>query len=270
MGLFLSNRYYLELVQWADRLFIRFNHSMVKPRKPPKILRAVFALEKDESARPLPVKGGGLDPDLARLRLWQSERLRRTYADLLASPEYAPACSFFLSDIYSARDFSERDAHGEQLYALLRRYLPIEMLRPLTEALELNRLTNELDARLLEAFRDSGAIEEITEETYAAAYRQCDNFSERMEQIERIGAILREVGAGARLPLVGLTLKLVRLPARRAGWSELYEFLARGYEAFQPMNDVDYFVDTIVRREKLILERIYASHPQPFSLQEGE
>ena len=238
---------------------------MAKMRKPPKILKAVFDLQHREDVRPRLPEDQALDPQLAALRDWQARRLARTYADLLNDPEYAPACRFFLSEIYAARDFSQRDASGEQLYRLLRRYLPDEMLRPLTEALALNRLTNALDADLLQALRSIGGAEAITGEAYASAYRLCDNYEERVNQIERIGAILREVGAGARLPLVGFTLRAARLPARRAGWVELYDFLFRGYQAFQPMKDTGFFVDTIEQRERLLLDRIYSRHPDPFS-----
>jgi len=238
---------------------------MAKILKPPKVLKAVLSLQNDEEARLRRAEARALDPGLAVLRAWQSQRLARTYADLLDDPAYAPACRFFLSEIYAARDFSQRDAGGEQLFALLRRYLPEEMLRPLAEALALNRLTNELDAKLLQALLSLGAAEEITEAAYAEAYRLCDNYEERVSQIERIGSILREVGFGARLPLVGITLKAARLPASRAGWDELYNFLVSGYQAFRPMKDAGFFVDTIERRERLLLDRIYARHPDPFS-----
>jgi hypothetical protein len=240
---------------------------MAKQRKPPKLLKAIFALQKSEDARPNAVDGAGLDPQLAWLRSWQTRRLENTYADLLSSAEQGPACRFFLSEVYAARDFSQRDANGEQLHALLRRYLPDEMLRPLTEALALNRMTNDLDADLLYVLvHHLGVTEEITAQAYAEAYRLCDNYQERLEQIDRAAALLLEVGHGAKLPLVGLTLKLVRRPAQRLGWSEAYDFLARGYAAFEPMKDAGEFVNTIERREKLILDRIYSGHPEPFSV----
>ncbi len=53
------------------------------------------------------------------LRNWQVARLASTHADLLSSREYGPACRFFLTDIYAARDFSRRDAEVKEFYAFL-------------------------------------------------------------------------------------------------------------------------------------------------------
>jgi hypothetical protein len=85
-----------------------------------------------------------LEPSLARLRISQCERLERTYPDLLADPAFAPACHFFLTDIYGPRDFSQRDHDFERLHALLSRFLPDHMLRLLKHAIDLNALTAEL------------------------------------------------------------------------------------------------------------------------------
>ena len=50
-----------------------------------------------------------------RLREWQAARLAQTHGDLLASPRYAQAATFFLSDLYGEKDFSERDAEVERI-----------------------------------------------------------------------------------------------------------------------------------------------------------
>lgn len=95
---------------------------MAKILKPPKVLKAVLSLQNDEEARLRRAEARALDPGLAVLRAWQSQRLARTYADLLDDPAYAPACRFFLSEIYAARDFSQRDAGGEQLFVRRNKY----------------------------------------------------------------------------------------------------------------------------------------------------
>ena len=54
-----------------------------------------------------------------RLREWQAARLAKTHADLLSSSRYARAASFFLSDLYGEKDFSERDAEVERIASSL-------------------------------------------------------------------------------------------------------------------------------------------------------
>jgi hypothetical protein len=54
-------------------------------------------------------------------------------------------------------------------------------------------------------------------------------------------------------------MKMVRGPAQRAGWIELYDFLERGYAAFRQIQDTQAFVDTIANRERQILDLIIAN-----------
>jgi hypothetical protein len=208
-----------------------------------------------------------LDPQVALLRAWQSQRLSATYADLLDDPAYAPACRFFLSDVYGVRDFSERDQDIEQVHDWLARFLPEAMLALVSDTLRLNRMTYALDASLLHALVGQlGVTDQITPAQYAEAYRLCDNYAERLAQIDLIGKVLRKVGEGAHFPLVGLTLHLTRGPAQAAGWGVLHDTLARGHAAFDALPRPRWFASTIERREKRILDHIFAGEAEPFEV----
>lgn len=231
------------------------------------LLRALFDLQGDKNARRQQASEAGLEPRLARLRLFQSARLRRTYADFLEDEHYRAVCEFFLSDIYGAKDFSQRDQDFAHLYELLARYLPAAMLRVLKDSLDLNRLSYELDQQLIDVMVHSlGLQDEISVEMYAQAYQLCDNREARARQIARLVAVVLEVGEATRFPLTGVTLRLARFPAQRAGWMELYDFLARGYHAFQPVKSVRRFALAIQDRETLILDNLFGGHPQPFEI----
>ena len=74
-----------------------------------------------------PVRGQRRD----RLRAWQAARLAKTHADLLASPQFSIAATFFLSDLYGPKDFSERDAEMEKVLPIMTTMLPVSGLRTL-------------------------------------------------------------------------------------------------------------------------------------------
>jgi len=59
-------------------------------------------------------------------------------------------------------------------------------------------------------------------------------------------------------------MKLAKVPAQRAGWVELYDFLVRGRHAFGQMKDVRIFVNTVALRETSLLDRIYAGDLEGF------
>lgn len=213
------------------------------------------------------VKSVLLDPRLVLLRAWQSDRLARTYADLLSDRDYAPACRFILSDIYAPRDFSQRDHDAERMLALLGHIMPAPTLDSFTQLIALNKLTHSLDDALLYVLVEQlGMTDSLTEEMYAEGYRRCDNLSARAAQIKHIHALVLEVGAIAQMWTTGAILQVTRTPVERAGWGELFEFAERGYLAFKPMKNYKTFASIITRRETQILRQIYEHHPSPFSV----
>ncbi len=231
------------------------------------LLRALFDLQRQQDARRQETASASLDPQLAVLRAFQSARLRRTYGDFLDDQNSRQVCEFFLSDIYGVKDFSQRDLDFQRLYELLSRYLPASMLRALKDSLELNLMSHALDTQLLDVMVNQlGMRDQVTAEMYSQGYRICDNYAERKHQIAHMVALVLEVGQVARLPLVGVTLRLARVPAERAGWDELYDFLWRGYRAFQPMKSVRPFAMAIQDREMAVLENLMGGKPAPFDL----
>ena len=68
--------------------------------------------------------------------------------------------------------------------------------------------------------------------------------------------------------MISTTLRLMRGPAKSAGFGVLQEFLERGFNCFRQMRGAEDFLATIVERETTIVERLFASHPHPFDLEE--
>ncbi len=238
--------------------------TLAGPTESPKPTNILAEVEKLKHQT---VEGAPLDPQLAQLREWQSSRLARTYADLIAKPRFQPAFQFFAEDIYAARDYSQRNHDIERMYAFLQRFLPENVIRPLVLSVQLNHLTEELDQQLLEVLLNrlnwNGSL---TISLYAEAYRLCDNYARRVRQIELIHETGIAVDRAVNTPFSGTVLKVAKPPLERAGWSDLVGFMERGYKAFKQMRGANDFLNTIRSRELAILDRIYASHPDPFDI----
>ena len=210
---------------------------------------------------------GGITPQLQMLRTWQSQRLAQTHDDLLANPRYGPAGRFFLEDLYGPHDFSQRDQDILHVYQSMRRFLPDVLIHPLSLVIELNDLTANLDEAMLHIlFTELGVGDTITAEQVAEAYRRSDNYNDRLRQLDLIVTIGREMDRLVRLPFIATTLRLARGPARLAGWSELQDFLERGFAAFKHMGGAETFLQTIYERERQILAQIYAGATDPFAV----
>lgn len=227
--------------------------------KVPNPAQLLHDLRYSEDLRHRKIEETGLDPHLALLRHYQSERLVSTYADFLSDRRYREACLFFLSDIYAPRDFSQRNHDVERIHAFLSQVAPAHLIQILTDTVELNTLTDALDEQLLHVLVDElGMTDSLPPELYDQAYRLCDNYDERRHQIDLIAKLVEQVGKGAHLMIVGLALRLLKIPAQQAGWVELYDFLERGYQAFKQIRDVMKLVNAIRQRERQILDAIYA------------
>ncbi|MFC4157868.1 FFLEELY motif protein [Chitinimonas lacunae] len=206
----------------------------------------------------------GLSPRRYQLTHWQAERLAASYADLRADPRYAAATRFFLEDLYGPYDFSKRDREGERIVATMHKMLPASAVRPLERALQLNRLTRSLDDALEQMLFVEMGVEQIDLTSYCEAYRRCDNLAARIEQIEEVDVLGRELDRVVRKPLVQLALRMARGPAHLAGLGELQDFLERGFAAFLAMGHAAPFLEQIKRRELIYLDRINARDPDPF------
>ena len=208
-----------------------------------------------------------LPAQLKTLREWQVSRLQKTHQDLLNSERFGPACSFFLSDIYAARDFSQRDQDLTQVYHSMGRFLPPRVTEVLRLLFELNVLTSDLDQQLLEVLVEQLHMSDsFTVSEYSQAYRLCDNYEERRRQIALTVAIGTEVDWLVQRPFIGTALRVAYGPARLAGWAELHDFFARGFAAFQKMGDAGPFLALIEQREQQILDRLFAGEADPFAI----
>ncbi|MBX3057186.1 MAG: hypothetical protein KF770_12015 [Anaerolineae bacterium] len=213
------------------------------------------------------VGAGVLSPQMAILRQWQVDRLAQTHEDLLRNKRYGRACQFFLSDIYGAQDFSQRDADAENVYRTMRKYLPDRLLITMGKTIALNKITQQLDAHLLDALVNRlGMTDTLTAEMYAEAYRLCDNYETRQKQLDMVLDVGRGVDNLTRIPMIGMVLRAARRPANRSGWSELQDFMERGFAAFKEMRGADQFLAIVEQRERQILDQIFANAPHPFSI----
>ncbi|MDQ1813412.1 hypothetical protein RBA41_08860 [Massilia sp. CCM 9210] len=205
------------------------------------------------------------DPALQAARTavkrYQSARLAATHPDLLAAPDTREAAAFFLNDIYGAHDLERREADLERIVPSLQRLLPYESLHTITGAIALDALTEQLDtamARVLGADFDQGA--------YLLTYRSATAPEERARQLDLVQQLGDSLCALVRIPLLSLTLSVMRGPARLAGVTDLHQFLERGFSTFKKMKKPAQFVDTIVGRERRAMGHIYSGRREPFDV----
>ena len=199
---------------------------------------------------------------LARLSDWQARRLGATHADLVAQPRYADAIAFFKTDLYGSADFTRRDADLARAAPVMARMLPDRVIETVAKAMKLNALSQDLDRTLLAHLPRGHGTFTVAE--YCRAYRAMDNRRERELQIRLIGEFGAAIDAYVAKPLLRTALLMMRHPARAAGLAVLQEFLERGFSAFRKMRGAAKFLATIDRRERALMNAIFAGDPAPF------
>jgi hypothetical protein len=187
--------------------------------------------------------------DYPVLKEWQSARLARTYADLLASERYRPAAEFFLSDLYGPKDFRSRDEELARVVPVMVRVLPARALLTLLEAVQMDTLSESLDTDMVLALRNARREGDIDLPAYVACGRRVD----REQQIALVDKIGKTLDRLTRMPLIRVSLRLMHGPAHLAGLGELHSFLQRGFDAFSFMNGADEFLAIVTARETALM-----------------
>lgn len=217
-------------------------------------------LQRNAALRQVFADAPELQARLAELQHWQSQRLLRSHADLRANPRYRIAVEFFFSELYSAGDPRLRDRDLMRVQRVMEKLLPKEALRALTLAIELEVVSQELDADVTRNL----APGPITVETYAEAYRRAGRHTDRERQIELLHLIGGYLDHVVRKPVVGALVRFARGPAHAAGFGSLQEFLERGLRAFEAMRGAGEFLAALRDRETQAMERVFSGTPDPF------
>jgi hypothetical protein len=80
-----------------------------------------------------------------------------------------------------------------------------------------------------------------------------------MNQLDLVTVALGNVYRLGHKPLLGFALKCTLALAAAVGMADIHRFLLLGYQAIQPVRDIERFLDTVYTREKERLDRIYTT-----------
>ncbi len=204
---------------------------------------------------------------LQALQQWQRARLDATYHDLRTSDRYHAACEFFLDELYGGRDVAARDRQLNKAAPVMRRFLPDDLLGAVGDALRLQAMSLAFDFKLAGLMLE---LERIDQPAYAAAYCLDQDWSGRQEQLALIVDLGHLLGETVQHAMVHRLIRMMRGPAKLAGFGLLQSFLQEGLDAFSKMGAPDLFLETIHSREQQALEAMRSGNDHPFQRWIGE
>ena len=217
-----------------------------------QILRGLHVVADERSQR-------AADPALGNavlaVKAFQHARFQASYADMLASPRYGRAASFFLEDLYGPMDFSQRDTQFARVVPGLVRLFPADLVSTVVSLADLHALSETLDTAMARALPGP---EPITGARYGQAWRTVGQPPQREQQIALMLAVGSALDRYTRNPFLRHTLRLMRGPAHAAGMGALQSFLETGFDTFREMRGAAPFLDTVAKRERALAAQMFA------------
>jgi len=196
-----------------------------------------------------------------RFTRWQFDYMLPFFSDLLGPEGYADAVDFIVSDLAGV-GVSARDHDIERATPIIVRSLPVQALELAASAAELNAGALEINLTICRELLVDGVLPvQFTEAEYCAACRRASSYEEVMGLVQ----LAIELGEGLKtlvhVPLIGMLLRTMRMPAHVAGYGALQEFLETGFFTFRRISDIDLFLEYLGRRLEKVFDRIYRTAP---------
>ena len=230
------------------------------------------------------------DPELREavkeVKRFQSQRFAKTYADILMLGPYVGATQFFLNELYSDRDYSQRDAQFARIAGALQRIFPKPVVATAVLLAELHVLTEELDHAMAQAWRqppiETGAAEknggalndldsysksntpEAIDTHYRKVWQEVGQEDLRWKQLAQVIKVGQDLERLTGTPGLRLMLKMMRRPAHAADLHDLQAFLESGFDTFAAMRQsgkdtAQQFLALINARETLLMRDLFSS-----------
>jgi len=192
-----------------------------------------------------------------RFSNWQLEYLLPLFSDLHAREGYAEAIDFTVSDL-AGISISSRDNDLERAAPAITNLLPLRALETIASAAEMNARILEVNIGICRELQVGNDLPKpITEKQYCIACRSASSFDECVDIVHLISGLGRTLKTLVKVPLIGITLRAMRVPANAAGFGALQEFLETGFLTFRQIPDIEHFLGEIEQRAVEVFERIY-------------
>lgn len=203
------------------------------------------------------------------IKAFQSARFRTTYTDLLALPRFEPAVLFFLNELYSDKDYTQRDAQFVRIAGPLERLFPDSVVDTAVSMAQLHAVTERLDNAMAQTWLDitaaagAACATPVSAGDYAQAWRRVDAREGRDFQLATVLRVGQDLTEFTRKRGLRTLLRMMRPAARASGLGALQSFLEAGFDTFGAMtsqgNAAQEFLGFIQQRESLLIDTLFHS-----------
>ncbi len=187
----------------------------------------------------------------AQIKRYQAQRFQATYTDLLQSSRYKTAATFFLHELYSDKDYAERDQQFARIANTIAKLFPHSVVNTAAALAEVHALTESLDDSMARQWLESRTSEPDMNQhaRYIYCWRRVGDSLARHRQLDVVLELGGQLSSLTRKPGLRTLLRMMRQPAAAAGLNSLQGFLEAGFDAFAQMRGANEFLELIQQRE---------------------
>lgn len=200
---------------------------------------------------------------VAAVKAFQASRFRSTYSDLLATERFRPAVLFFLNELYSDKDYSQRDAQFVRIAGPLERLFPESVVDTAVSMAELHAITERLDAAMARAVLAMGPDAALDNARYVQAWQSVGHPEYREFQLATVLRVGQDLAQFTRKRGLRTLLTLMRGPAKASGLGALQNFLEAGFDTFGAMTSqggaAQEFLGFIQQREGILIDTLFSA-----------
>ena len=198
------------------------------------------------------------------IKTLQARRFRGSYADLMDSPAFGPAARFFLEELYSDTDYTNRDLQFGRIAGTLKTLFPQPVVDTAVALAVLHAQTETLDQAMGRAWLNTPS-EHSEAARYIAAWRAVGQRPARQQQLQHVLAMGSDLTRLTRTPGLRMMLRMMRAPANATGMGALQRFLEAGFDTFSQLarqrGGVEAFLATIEEREGALMDQLFNAAP---------
>ena len=220
-----------------------------------------YAVTKVDEIRQSVASDPARQAALLTVKSLQAKRFADTYSDLFRSDEYGAAARFFLEDLYSDKDYTQRDAQFSRIAGALQRLFPQQVIATAVSLAQLHLLTEDLDWQMAGYWsKDVAGLAKSDAARYIACWRSVGSHENRIQQLKVVLTVGKDLDRLTQTPGLRFMLKMMRGPAKAAGLGSLQDFLESGFDTFARMSgkghSADEFLSKIRARESSWIQRL--------------
>ncbi|EOR03111.1 FFLEELY motif protein [Acinetobacter genomosp. 15BJ] len=209
-----------------------------------------------------------LEQRLHEVQTWMKERIAHTHQEFFARPENQLMAQYFLKRLYGGPDF---DALAQQIERLLKfahkveKFVPENGIKTGTKSVSLAVLATQLDEQVAQQLlADYPADTPLTDEIMRDTLVKLDQGEARYEQLRLLDELGVTLDKYMRSTMMYATFKMCKGLAHKYHFDGMYEFIQEGFAAMKPMKSAATFIQTFTEKEREIIDRVHAGHPNPF------